>query len=124
MINEERLYKALGERIRALREQHDDGSGRMTQASLAQRVGLERTSITNIERGAQKVPLHVLFRICEVLRAPVADVLPSVAEVQVASAETPMAMVEFGGEMYQTTPLVKQALASLLNLGGGHGTQR
>lgn len=41
--------------------------GRMTQAELAALVDLERTSITNIEKGAQKLSLHVLYKICDVL---------------------------------------------------------
>lgn len=33
----------------------------MTQATLGKRVGLSRTSITNIEKGRQHVALHVLY---------------------------------------------------------------
>lgn len=59
MIEESGLYVALGENIRSRRLLAE-----LTQAKLAQQVGLERTSITNIEKGTQKVPLHVLLRIC------------------------------------------------------------
>lgn len=40
--------RGLGKTIRALRKM-----SRMTQVELARRAGLERTSITNIERGNQ-----------------------------------------------------------------------
>jgi DNA-binding XRE family transcriptional regulator len=80
MISEERLYAGLGQRIRSFRE-GQNGVGRMTQAELAQLVGLERTSITNIEKGTQKVPLHVLYRMCEIFKIDISAALPSVKEV-------------------------------------------
>src|SRR4051812_45959538 len=110
MIDEERLYKLLGERLRTLRERQSGPRGRMTQAELAIQVGLERTSITNIEKGAQKVPLHVLFRLCEVLRVPVAELLPSVSEVHRAKADLPLEDVPFGGQVVKAPPLTTQAI--------------
>lgn len=116
MIDEGRLYQTLGERLRALREQQDDSRGRLTQAALAKQVGLERTSITNIEKGAQKVPLHVLFRICETLRVPVAEVLPALSEVQAAKQESLDEEVDFVGEqVVKAPPLTKMAIANLLS---------
>lgn len=114
MIDEKRLYVTLGERIRRFREDQALRGGRMTQAELAEAVGLERTSITNIERGNQKVPLHVLFRICEVLRAPITEMLPALPEVQ--SAEVTES-IDFEGRTYQASPLVAQALANILKTG-------
>ncbi len=113
MIDEKRLYVTLGERIRRFREDQARG-GRMTQAELAEAVGLERTSITNIERGNQKVPLHMLFRICEVLRAPVTEMLPSLPEVQ---REDVLESIDIEGQTFQAPPLVAQALANLLKPG-------
>ena len=117
MIDEGRLYQTLGERIRTLRELQSDAQGRMTQAALAKLVGLERTSITNIEKGAQKVPLHVLFRICEALHVAVAEVLPAVAEVQSAKQESLEEDVDFVvGHVVKAPPLTKLAIASVLNI--------
>jgi DNA-binding XRE family transcriptional regulator len=81
MISEEQLYAGLGQRIRSYRE-GQGGVGRMTQAELAHLVGLERTSITNIEKGTQKVPLHILYRMCEVFKVDISAALPSVEEVR------------------------------------------
>jgi len=39
----------------------------MTQDRLATLVGLSRTSITNIEKGRQRVSLHQLYRISDAL---------------------------------------------------------
>lgn len=121
MIDEKLLYQELGERIRKMREAGTSARGRMTQAQLALQVGLERTSITNIEKGNQKVPLHVLFRICEVLKVPVTDALPEVPDVQ-ASDELMLEAIEFAGETRKVPSSVAQALANLLNPGGADGT--
>jgi len=113
MIDEKRLYQALGERIRRLRESRS-GERRMTQAELARLVGLERTSITNIERGNQKVPLHVIYRVCEALGITITDALPSVIEVQRLDDEIPLQELEFSGETLKAPPLVAEAVTSLL----------
>ena len=47
------FYKAVGQLVRAAR----DKAG-LTQNALASRLGLTRTSVTNIEKGRQKVLLH------------------------------------------------------------------
>jgi transcriptional regulator with XRE-family HTH domain len=47
------FYTEFGRRIRAARERAG-----LTQDALAARVSLSRTSVTNIERGRQKVLLH------------------------------------------------------------------
>jgi transcriptional regulator with XRE-family HTH domain len=72
---EQRFYEIVGERVRRLR------SDRLTQEGLASRVGLKRTSITNLERGNQKVPLHVLLRLSRALSCELAALLPTTAEL-------------------------------------------
>src|SRR6185312_10877483 len=97
MVDEKRLYAALGLRLKRLRETERGPLGKLTQGALAKEVGLERTSITNIERGNQKVPLHVLYRICEVLQVPVTDLLPSLSEAQAVDAHSQSGEVTFQG---------------------------
>ncbi len=113
MIDERRLFKEVGQKIRQLREAQTGGRARLTQAELAEMVGLERTSITNVERGNQKVPLHVLYRICEALRAPVSDLMPRVDEVQ-AHTEATLEEFSFASNTMEMTPLVKQAVLERL----------
>lgn len=66
------LYVALGGLIRSRRERM-----RLTQGELARRVGMTRTSITNIENGKQKVQLHTLYAIASVLEVSPQALLPS-----------------------------------------------
>ena len=65
------LYTALGALIRARREREG-----MTQSELARRVGMTRTSITNIESGRQKVQLHTLYDVAKALNVSPEDLLP------------------------------------------------
>lgn len=113
MIDERRLFKEVGQKIRLLREAQAGGQARLTQAELAEMVGLERTSITNIERGNQKVPLHVLYRICEALRVSVSDVIPRITEVQ-ADVSASLEEFSFASNTVEMTPLVKQAVLERL----------
>ena len=55
-MDEEQLYKGLGQRL--LR--HRSEAGR-TQEQVAKDLGLQRTSITNIEQGRQRILVHQLF---------------------------------------------------------------
>ena len=48
---------------------------------MAKILGLERTSVTNIERGKQRPGIHVLYRCCEYFEIPIAEFLPSIERV-------------------------------------------
>ena len=71
MVDMDGLYGTVGARIRNLREER-----RLSQEALAKLVGLGRTSITNIERGHQRMLLHTFFEICEALGAEPQHLLP------------------------------------------------
>src|SRR5262252_7262130 len=116
MIDERRLYQALGHKLKALREP-EGRRGKLTQAELARQIGLERTSITNIERGNQKVPLHVLYRICEALGVNVTDLLPDLGQAQALPTAPAVSRVEFAGKTVTTTPLVAQKISEIMHTG-------
>jgi transcriptional regulator with XRE-family HTH domain len=56
------FYAVVGGLIREAREERG-----VTQEALATLVSLSRTSLTNIERGRQKVQLHTLCRLAAAL---------------------------------------------------------
>jgi transcriptional regulator with XRE-family HTH domain len=65
------FYREFGERLRRGRE------GRLSQSQLADRVGLSRASIANIERGRQRVPLHMLRVFARELGVDPIELLPA-----------------------------------------------
>jgi len=65
------LYTDIGKRIRSEREALG-----FAQGELAGAVGLERTSITNIEAGRQRLTIQMLYAIAEALGVPAESLLP------------------------------------------------
>lgn len=63
-------YPALGQRLRHIRK-----SQNMTQETLAEKVGIEPSNISHIERAASKVGLNTLVKIANVLGVSVNDLL-------------------------------------------------
>jgi transcriptional regulator with XRE-family HTH domain len=74
-VNEELLYLHIAARLKARRVELG-----LTQQHLGDKVGLGRTSISNIEAGEQKPPLHVLYTICMALQVEPVDILPTIAK--------------------------------------------
>lgn len=68
---DQKLYRVFGSRLRELRERRS-----VTQEELARRVELSRTSITNIERGRQRVMLHQVVELAEALEAKPEELMP------------------------------------------------
>lgn len=56
---------------------------KLTQDQLADRVGLSRTSITNIEKGRQKVLIHHLIHLAESLQVSPEALLPPIGMPQI-----------------------------------------
>lgn len=82
-IDMDQLYQIVGQRIRQRREKSVPF---ISQAELATALALERTSITNIERGTQRAPLNVLYEICAKLELEITDLLPSIGEVAISGS--------------------------------------
>ncbi len=74
MVHVDWVYRQFGQRLREARTQQ-----RLSQAYVAAYVGLSRTSITNIERGRQRIPLHLLYLLAEAVRTDPASLLPAAA---------------------------------------------
>lgn len=67
------MYNTVGRNI--ARARHDRG---LTQADLAVAVGLTRGSLTNIEAGRQRTPLHTTIAIAQALGVGLEDLLGDV----------------------------------------------
>ncbi len=68
-----RFYVEFG---RNLRRQRQRPGAILSQDSLARRVGLSRTSVTNIEKGRQQLPLHMLYAFADALGVEPIALLP------------------------------------------------
>ena len=62
--------KDVGQRIARLREQRG-----ITQEALADKAGIHRVSLANIERGAKQPTLDSLERLAKALRVSLLDLL-------------------------------------------------
>lgn len=65
------FYRAFGNKLRQARK-----TAGLTQEVLADRVGLSRPSITNIELGKQQLPLHMIEAFASVLGMKSCELLP------------------------------------------------
>jgi transcriptional regulator with XRE-family HTH domain len=76
------LYIEFGRLVREHRRRLQ-----LTQVELGRRIGLTRTSITNIESGRQKVLLHQVFLIAKSLGVTADALLPSERDRSLAHLE-------------------------------------
>lgn len=74
-----RLYILIGERVRRRRDELE-----LTQEALAKRASAKRSTISNLERGRQHVPLHVLQAVANALGWDVHALLPTRADLAAA----------------------------------------
>ena len=71
-MRDEEIYLAFGRQVAARRQ-----SLGKSQKQVAEKVGLSRASIANIESGRQSVLLHQVFALADALEmASVAEILP------------------------------------------------
>lgn len=68
-----RFYIEFGQNVRRHRQRV---GVKLSQESLAKRVGLSRTSVTNIEKGRQQLPLHMLYSFADALGVDPIALLP------------------------------------------------
>lgn len=87
MQNRELLYREFGIALANERRRKH-----LSQAQLGAKVGLSRTSVTNIECGRQPIQLHQLYHFASILQVDVSKLLPKeavLAEIaSTASADT------------------------------------
>jgi transcriptional regulator with XRE-family HTH domain len=76
-VDENLLYQMVGERVKRARK-----AAGLSQAKLAKKLGMSRTSVVNIEAGRQRPPLHVLWNIAEHVRTEPALLVPRLDEYE------------------------------------------
>lgn len=70
------VYPEIARRIRMVREARG-----LSQATLATRLGISRTSMVNIEAGRQQSPVDRLYAIALVLNCDIDVLMPALPEI-------------------------------------------
>jgi transcriptional regulator with XRE-family HTH domain len=78
------FYPELGSNIRRRRDEIG-----MTQSTLAAKAGVKRTSIANMERGAQAILVHQLLNIAKALKVSPTTLIPKDAPKSKPTVELP-----------------------------------
>lgn len=99
MIDSQLLYATVGRNVRKIRKATTPP---MTQQQLASLLDVKRTSITNLEKGQQRIPLHLLYRLCNSLSLQLSDILPAIEDV-VVEAESPVALGDTEAQLPRKT---------------------
>jgi transcriptional regulator with XRE-family HTH domain len=76
------VYVRFGARLRGERKH-----ARLTQEDLAERLGLSRTTVVNIERGRQRVALHQLIQMADAIGCEVIHLIPEPTEGNTDAAD-------------------------------------
>lgn len=115
-----RLYASLGLRIRDIRDRQE-----LSQSALAEKVGISRASMVNIEKGRQNSPLHVLYDLADALGMDIRDLLPPITEVaRREEPEVPASRRAAVEEVTQGNPEARdRILAFIKNLAIDKGDQ-
>ena len=69
--NKIHFYKEIGSSISKFRKLN-----RLSQEALAEKVGMSRASIVNIEKGRQFPPIHLLWQISQLLNTDISQLIP------------------------------------------------
>ena len=83
------LYQHVRNHIKHIRTAETETT--LTQAQLGEILGLTRSTVANLESGAQRTSLHNLYVICAHFGLELTDLLPSVAEMVRRTSELPSA---------------------------------
>lgn len=82
MVNEEMIYEIIRNNIKGLREKHPKTEEKVTQLKLADAIGIERSTLTNIELGNQRPPVHVIYRLCDYFGIELGELMPKLSDVR------------------------------------------
>ena len=103
----EKLYELVGQKVERQRRE-----ARLSQTQLAQRCGLARGSVANIESGNQRPTLHTLWSLADALGVDMRSFLPSPEEFQMSEAIT--AKPEITGRLKKAAGESQNQVASFI----------
>lgn len=108
------LYRHIGRRIQQFRtERH------LSQDELARMVGISRTSVVNIEKGRQRLPIHTLWEIAGALHVDPHALLPGAEAATHATALSAVQTLE------DVPPEAQPWLTEIIGQpGGANGTPK
>ena len=92
----ELFYAEFGQRLADERNARN-----LSQELVAGRVGMSRTSIVNIEKGRQRVPLHMLYSLADALGVEVARLLPARRQSAAGGETLPSELQAMGHDQQQ-----------------------
>ena len=73
MMSDMELYRRLGQTVAKRRRELD-----LTQSDIAEKLGLSRASLANLEKGRQRIMVHQLFALVNALKLKsVLDLVPA-----------------------------------------------
>ncbi len=102
IIDRDKLYAEIGRRVKAAREAQRP---KLTQGELAKKLGVERTSITNIEKGIQRATLHFLYSLVQQLELPLQRLFPTLDDERIIKSGEITGVAETKvGEGMKTVP--------------------
>lgn len=72
------FYQITGRKITTARKRKEPT---ITQELLAKEIGISRTSMVNIEKGRQRVSLHLLWQMADFLQVDFSELVPTEKEL-------------------------------------------
>ena len=87
----DQFYREFGQRVKLARN-----AAKMSQERVADVVGLNRTSITNIERGRQHITLHTLYLLASAVGVSPQALLPERVDHSAIDPATAKAIQKVG----------------------------
>ena len=105
----EPFYREFGDLLRRARQAKG-----VSQAAIAPSVGLSRTSVANIERGRQRMSIHLLMDFARALDVEPCTLLPAV-QIEPDPTRTP-GLLEFSpGEQEQFLTIQRRARKEMVD---------
>ncbi|MDE2143017.1 MAG: helix-turn-helix transcriptional regulator [Elusimicrobia bacterium] len=102
----QKIYREIGARVRSLRK-----ALKLTQAEVAERIGIDPSFYGQIERGANVPSLRTLFAIAAALKVEPSDLLPKSGE---AAGADPLMTKSLGALLARLEPKKRRVLLSVV----------